>query len=137
MMAEIAADPQKAKRCPRVVGQSMVLSTDKTRASGEGGGKKGRFYKSLPKEFCHDGFQYRQIACEEGAAIYEQRCNGFAEPSLSYEVIRVRRREGFLIGDRFIEPAEIYPKAEAWGVDGFTFTDKDAAFAKLREIKAK
>ena len=33
-----------------------------------------------------------------------------------------------------IEPASIYPNSEAWGVDGFTFTDKDAAFAKLREI---
>ncbi len=136
-MAEIATDPQKAKRCPGVVGQSMVLSTEKTRASAEGGGKKGRFYKPLQKEFCHDGFQYRQIACEGGAAIYEQRCSGCAEPSVSYDVIRVRCREGFQIGGRFVEPAEIYPKAEAWGVDGFTFTDKNAAFAKLREIKPK
>ena len=33
-----------------------------------------------------------------------------------------------------IEQAEVYPKSEEWGVDGFTFTDTDAAFEKLREI---
>ena len=32
------------------------------------------------------------------------------------------------IGGRFIEPAEVYPNSEAWGVDGFTLTDKDATF---------
>ena len=32
--------------------------------------------------------------------------------------------------------AEAYLKSEAWGVAGFTFTDRDAAFAKLREIVA-
>jgi hypothetical protein len=87
----------------------------------------------LQTQFRHDGFNYRQIA-REGNAIYEQSWSNCPNPSVCYEVIRIRRRDGFQIGGRFIEPAEIYPKAEAWGVDGFTLTDKDAAFAKLREI---
>jgi hypothetical protein len=33
-----------------------------------------------------------------------------------------------------ISSAEVYPKSEDWGVDGFTLVDKDAAFAKLREL---
>jgi hypothetical protein len=49
-------------------------------------------------------------------------------------VIRVKGREGFEIADRFVPPGEVYPNSEAWGVDAFTLTDKDAAFAKLREI---
>jgi hypothetical protein len=53
---------------------------------------------------------------------------------MCYEVVRIRRREGFQINGRLVEPAEVYPNSEAWGVDGFTFTDKDAAFAKLREV---
>jgi len=106
----------------------------KTRASAEGGGQKDRFYKPLQKEFRRDGFTYRQIAREGRAAIYEQTWNGCFDPSICYEVVRIRRRDGFKIDGRFVEPAEIYPKAEAWGMDGFTFTDKDAAFAKLREI---
>ena len=39
-MVEIAADPQKAKRGPAFIGQSMAPSTEKTRASAEGGGKE-------------------------------------------------------------------------------------------------
>jgi hypothetical protein len=91
-------------------------------------------YKSLPTRFRRDGFKYRQIAREGDASIYEQTWSGCAEPSACYEVIRIRRREGFQIDGRLVEPAEVYPSSAAWGVDGFTFTDKDAAFAKLREL---
>jgi hypothetical protein len=89
----------------------------------------------LPKEFRHDGFSYRQIAREGDAAIYEQTWNGFRNPSVSYEIIRIRRREGFCIGGRFVEPAEVYPRSEAWGLDGFSLSDRDAAFTKLRELE--
>jgi len=87
----------------------------------------------LPKQFRRDGFTYRQIAREGNAAIYEQTWNG-CQNRVAYEVIRIRRREGFEIGGRFVEPADVYPKSEAWGVDGFTYTDKDRAFAKLRGL---
>jgi len=73
---------------------------------------------------------------ESPAAIYEQRWTACAEPSVCYEVIRIRRREGFEINGRFVGPAEVYPKSEAWGVDGFTLTNKDAAFAKLSAMRA-
>jgi len=88
----------------------------------------------LPTRFRHDGFDYRQIAREGNAAIYEQTWSRCSNPSVCYEVVRIRRREGFEIDGRFVEPAEVYPNSEAWGVDGFTLTDKDAAFAKLREL---
>jgi hypothetical protein len=88
----------------------------------------------LQKEFQRDGFTYRQIAREGDAAIYEQAWCGCAEPSVCYEVIGVKRREGFKIGGRFVEPAEVYPNSEAWGVDGWTYTEKEAAFRKLRAV---
>jgi hypothetical protein len=75
-----------------------------------------------------------QIAREGDAAIFEQRWTGCAEPSVCFEVVRVKRRDGFHIGGRFVGPAEVYPNSEAWGLHGFTFTDRDAAFAKLREL---
>jgi len=74
----------------------------------------------LRKEFRRDGFTYRQIAHEDDAAMYEQTWNGNRNPSVCYEVIRIRGREGFQIGGRFVEAAEVYPNSEAWGVDGFT-----------------
>jgi hypothetical protein len=124
----------KANRSPALVRHSIPAAFEKASATAEGGDKKRHSYRSLPKEFWRGGFQYRQIAREGDAAIYEQTWIGCAEPSPSYEVIRVRRRERFQIGGRFVEPAEVYPNSKAWGVDGFTLTDKDAAFAKLREL---
>jgi hypothetical protein len=79
------------------------------------------------------GFIYRQIARRD-AAIYEQSSTGSPDPSVCYEIVRIRRRDGFEIGGRFVEPAEIYPNSEAWGVDGFTLTDRDAVFAKFRKL---
>ena len=107
----------------------------KTSARAEADCKKGHFYKPLPQEFRRDGFEYRQIAREGDGAIYEQRWTGCADPSVCYEIIRVKRREGFEISGRWIPRAEVYSNSEAWGVDGFTVTDKEAALHKLREIE--
>jgi hypothetical protein len=126
--------PSGQKRGGSFVGDLMPRAERKTRARAEGGSKKGRFYKALPKEFRRDGFNYRQIAREGDAALYEQRWTGCAEPSICYGVIRIRRRDGFQIAGRFVEPAEVYPNSEAWGVDGFTFTDRNKAFDKFFEI---
>jgi hypothetical protein len=128
--------PRMVKRDSAGVGDLVQLSKPKMRAGAEAGTKKGRFYKPLPKEFRRDGFTHRQIARERDAAIYEQTWNGCYNPSVSYEVIRIRKREGFQIGVRFVEPAEVYPNSEAWCVDGWTYTEKEAAFRKLREIIA-
>ena len=113
---------------------SLLPRVIKTRARGEAGSKKRPSYKRLPTEFSRDGFDYRQITREGDGAIYEQTWSGCSNPSACYEVICIRRREGFQINCRFVEPAEVYPNPDSWGVDGFTLTDKEAAFAKLREV---
>ena len=113
---------------------SLPSHETKTRATAEARSKKGQSYKPLPVEFRASGFNYWQIAREGDAAIYEQTSSRYSNPSVCYEVIRIRRRDGFQIDGRFVEPAEVYPSSDAWGVDGFTFTDKEAAFAKLRQI---
>ena len=126
--------PSTKNRVSLVVGHFAPLSPTKTCATAEAGSKKGHSYKPLPTEFRHDGFNYRQITRIDNAAIYEQTWCGCSSPSVAYEVIRIRRRPGFWIGARFVEPAEVYPKSEAWGTDGFTCTDKDAAFRKLKGL---
>jgi hypothetical protein len=126
----------RAKGGPMLVGLPIPSLTPKASATAEGGSKKPRFYKPLPKEFRRDGFAFRQIARQGNAAIYEQRWTGCAQPSVCYEVIRVRYRDGFHIGGRFVEPAEVYPNSEAWGVDGWTVTTLDAAYEKLRALRS-
>jgi hypothetical protein len=88
----------------------------------------------LPTRFRRDGFDFRQIARQRDAAIYAQVWNVCSDPAVCFEVVRIKRREGFEIKGKFIEPREVYPNSEAWGTDGFTLTDRDAAFAKLREL---
>jgi hypothetical protein len=130
--ASAVSPGQKTPDCAQPLPQAARAI--KTRATAEAWSKKRHPYRRLPTQFRRDGFNYRQIAREGDAAIYEQTWTNCAEPSVCYEVVRIRRREGFQINGRFVEPAEIYPKADAWGVDGFTLTDKDAAFAKLHEV---
>ena len=115
-------------------GLSLPVPANKTRSTALGRGKKGHFCKPLPKEFCRKGLQYRQIARQGCAAIYEQRWTGCPDAAVGFEVIRVRRREGFQIDGRFVEPAEVYPASERWGVDGFTFTDWNKARAKFLKM---
>jgi hypothetical protein len=122
------------KRALAFVGDLMPAVTAKTCATAEGTSKKGRFYKPLPKQFCRDGFQYRQVTRELNAAIYEQTWNGCRDPAVCFEVIRVKRRDSFEIAGRFIPPAEVYSRSEQWGDLGWTVPDKGSAFCKLREL---
>jgi hypothetical protein len=126
--------PPKTKRGPAIVRHSIELSSARTRATAEAGGKKGHSCKPLPTRFRRGGFDYRQIARDGKTAIYVQSWGGCGDPSVCFEVILIRLRQGFQIGARFVEPSELYPNSEAWGVDGFTLTKKDAAFRKFREI---
>jgi hypothetical protein len=128
---------RRASAIKRVAGfcwRSIPISTQKTRATLEARGRKRHFYKPLLIEFRHNRFTYRQIAREGDAASYEQTWNGCQNPSIAYEVILIRRREGFEIRGRFVPPAEVYPRSEQWCELGWTFCNEDAAFAKLREI---
>ena len=123
------------QKCDRAfVRDSVPPAARKTSSRVEGGSNKGHFYKPLPPRFQHNGFEYRQIAREGDAAIYEQRRTGGADPSVCYEVTRIRRRDGFQIDGRFVQPAEVYPKSNAWGVDGFTFTERDKAWDRFVDI---
>ena len=119
---------------PALAELSVPSSVEKTSAGAEGGSSKCPSYRPLPKEFRRDGFNYRQIAREGDVALYEQTWLSCAEHSPSYEVVRIRHREGFQIGEKLIQPYEIYPNCDAWGTDGFTVTDRDKAWAKFFEI---
>ena len=109
----MGSTPPKKAGGQTFVGDLIPSRTRKTRARAEAWGKKRHSYTPLRKEFRRDGFTYRQIARENDAAIYEQTWNGNRNPSVCYEVIHIRRREGFQIGGRFVEAAEVYPNSEA------------------------
>lgn len=127
--------PPNVKRAPAFVRDLISPLPPEARPTPQARTEKGHC-RPLPKELRRDGFTYRRIARERDAAIYVQTWNGCPDPAVCFEVILVRRREGFRIGPRFIEPAEVYPPTERWGELGWSFCDKGAAFAKLRDITA-
>jgi hypothetical protein len=90
--------------------------------------------RPLPTRFSRGEFTCRQIAREGMWAIYEQTWNGTRDAAPCYEVIRIRCSPARQIAGVTLAPAEMYPPSESWGKYGFTLTDKDAAFAKLREL---
>ena len=111
----------------------------KTRSGAECAPKK-EHYRPIATSFKYDGFNYQQIAREDDIAIYEQRWirpDGALSDNIAYEVVRIRRYEAKTFPNGRSSPArEAYPPSEAWGVDGFTLTDKDRAFNKFRQIVA-
>jgi len=129
-----ALPPPAQNRASALVGHPIQLSPQKTPARPEARGKKSHSYKPLQKEFRRDGFHHRQIVRGRGAAIYEKTWLGCTESSPSYEVVRIRRREGFQIGNRFVGAGEIYPNSEASGFASFTFINWNKAWAKFFEI---
>jgi hypothetical protein len=124
------------RRASVLLRRSVSAPTQKTRAAAEASTKESH-YRPLPKEFQRDGFVHREVLRQKNAAVYAKRWTGCAEPSVCYETIRVKRREGFWIDDRFVVPSEVYPRSEQWGALGWTFCDKDAAFAKLGALRSR
>jgi hypothetical protein len=128
--------PETKNTPPALAEHSVPFLPEKTRARAEARNSKGHFYKPLPTRIRRNGFDYCQIAREGDAAIYEQTWRGRADPSPCYEVIRIKRRAGFVVDGRVVEPAEVYPPTERWGADGLTFINRDKASSKFFEISA-
>jgi hypothetical protein len=100
------------------------------------GQQKRPVWRPLQIDFRKDGLDYRQVAREGQVAIYELTWQGNTNAA-AYEVVRIRAHDGFTVGGKVIEPAELYPRSESWGIDGFTFSDRAAADEKLRALCSK
>ena len=115
-------------------GRSIPSPAIKTRSTQTPHAGNGQTYAPIKTKFRFRGFDYRQIAREGDVAIYSQTWTGCANPSVCYEVVRIRCKDEIVIKDKYYPPAEWYPSSSEWGTRGWTFCDKDAAFAKLREL---
>jgi hypothetical protein len=116
------------------VGDSIPPAASKARARFISTSKGADYYKPLKTHFQRGEFNYKQIAREKDVAIFEQTWRGCSEPSVCWEVAVIRQHNGKTIKGHWVAPSEFYPSSTEWGKYGFTFTAKDAAFAKLREL---
>jgi hypothetical protein len=71
----------------------------------------------------------------EGAiAILEKTKRGITSARF-FEVVIVRRHNGFTIAGNVIPPGESMPSSEHWGTHGWSFSDAERAWAKFRKLR--
>jgi len=86
-------------------------------------------YKVIPTCFKKKGFTYTQVKREGMKAIFEQTRAG--SDVHNYEVVKLGRHNGYVMGGATIEPAETYPGSSLWGIMGWTCQDLDSATARF------
>ncbi len=90
--------------------------------------------KVLDTEFEASGFGFKQVERDGDFAIYKRWRVG-NEDNIHFEVIRITRHNGFTAPNgTFYPPAEMYPTAAKWGVNGFTIESKDRALEVMSQL---
>jgi hypothetical protein len=88
--------------------------------------------KTIPKTFSKKGFNYKQIKREGMKAIFEQSKKG--QESVSFEVVKISKHQGYELGGQKIPPGEAYPGTSMWGITGWTFRDLKSAEGKYKKL---
>src|SRR5688572_18543650 len=91
-----------------------------------------RILTPLSTSFESHGFRFYQEWRQGNLAMYRKssRSHGW----VGYEVIRIRHHDGYTIAGRYCPPAEVYPRSEKWGVDGFSCASLSRAYEKVAEM---
>lgn len=88
-------------------------------------------FRPLPQTFRQGGFVLEQMKREHDVAIYAKS----KFPShVWYEVIIIRGKQAYTIGENFCEAAEVYPSADQWGRYGFTYPNYPEAYHKFKNL---
>jgi hypothetical protein len=95
-------------------------------------------YKPLKTEFTHKGFRYNQLYREGDFAIFHMVAEKGTLHQKSFdcgfEVVIIKRHDGYELAGTKIEPAEVYPGTSQWGSYGWTYRDLYHAELKFQEL---
>jgi hypothetical protein len=89
-------------------------------------------YKTIPTSFKKKGFVYTQLKREGKRAIFQQTRDGSSLNN--YEVVKIGRHNGYVMGGMSIEPAETYPGSSLWGITAWTCTSIDDAMQRYATL---
>ena len=89
--------------------------------------------KQLEKKFSRKKFEYDQMLRKGNLAIYTQ--THVESKGQTFEVIVIKSHNGYEIAGTRIEPAEVYPGDNQWGVLGWTYQTLEAAKNKLKTLE--
>lgn len=90
-------------------------------------------HKPLAKEIKKKGMFYKEHYREKDFAIYG--VGNSKSAFLGYEVFEVTRHNGYEIAGNKIEPSEVYPNDEQFGVSAFFCKDLKNAELRLQQLK--
>lgn len=89
-------------------------------------------YRVIPTEFRKKGFTYKQIKREGMKAIFSQTRTG--TELKNYEVVKLGRHNGYVMGGVMIAPAETYPGSSLWGICAWTCQSLQAAEHRYNQL---
>jgi len=93
---------------------------------------EGTEYKTIPTAFKKKGFTYQQVKREGNKAIFLQTRPG--TELRNYEVVKLGRHNGYVMGGVHIAAAETYPGASLWGIAGWTCQSLEAAESRYQQL---
>lgn len=91
-------------------------------------------HKPVPATFTKKGFTYRQLRREGRRAIFEQTKPGSS--LTNYEVVKIGKHNGYIMGGVTIEPAETYPGSSLWGITAWTCCSLEDATKRYEALQS-
>jgi hypothetical protein len=91
-------------------------------------------YKTIPTQFKKKGFTYTQLKREGKRAIFQQTRAGSVVNN--YEVVKIGRHNGYVMGGSSIEPAETYPGSSLWGITAWTCSSIESAMQRYDALNS-
>lgn len=88
-------------------------------------------YHELKTEFISKGFKFKQLKRVGDVAIFRRFKS---KKNSSFELIIIKRHDGYTLDNAYIEPAETYPTTSQWGLYGWTFTDLDKCEDRFQKL---
>jgi hypothetical protein len=89
-------------------------------------------YKTIPTTFKKKGFVYTQLKRDGKKAIFVQTRMGSSLNN--YEVVKIGKHNGYVMGGVTIAPAETYPGSSLWGITAWTCTNIHDAETRYSQL---
>ena len=93
--------------------------------------------KILEDNFSSKGFNLSLVKREGDVAIYKKQLDEPDSEAFNYEVIAIKRHNGYEIAGVKMPPAEMYPSNTQWGDWAYTCTSREDADKRFAQLKDK
>ena len=93
--------------------------------------------KILEDNFSSKGFNLSLVKREGDVAIYKKTLENSETDAHDFEVIAIKRHNGYEIAGIKMPPAEMYPSNTQWGDWAYTCTSREDADKRFIQLKDK